>query len=85
MNQTPPPEEEGSVPVCDTIEEQLNAFTERFDALMEEAKQYGFTTVVGICAHDVLDAQGWRSLARKGNYYAALGLLDILRDEFLKQ
>lgn len=83
---TETPENENTpVPVCDSIEEQINAFAKRFDALMEEAQQYGFTTVVGICAHDVMDMQGWRSYARKGNFYAAIGMINMMLDEFTNE
>jgi hypothetical protein len=70
------------VAVADSIDELMESFAKRFNAVMEDARQYGLTTVVGICAHDVLDCQGWRSFARKGNYYAAIGMLDLMRDEF---
>lgn len=62
-------------PTCDVINEQLDAFMDRFNMLQKEALQYGITSVVLMCSHDHMDNMAMQTHAREGNWYAALGLL----------
>lgn len=78
MNVTKTPDDERSqqIETCDTIEEQINAFMERFTALAKEAEVFGFTTAIVMASHDLLDKEPQRGYVYAGNFYAAVGAME---------
>lgn len=82
MTETEGNEPEGEpVPVADTMDEQFDAFVDRYRALADEALVYGIDTVIGLCCHDRLGQQGYRAVLRRGNWFAARGLVQTMAEE----
>ena len=74
-------QERENVPVTDTMEEQFDLLAKRFAILQEEAQRYGINSVVGLCCYDYMDQQSYRSTQRRGDWFAARGLLQTMAEE----
>ena len=63
------------------LAESFDHWMERFSVLAEEARQEGYTVIVAMCTYDPLQDKSWRAYLRKGDYYAAMGLLSLVNNE----
>lgn len=61
-----------------SIEDELDAWKQKFIALGEEAALCGFTTATVLVGFDPISREAWMTHGHTGNFYEAVGGLEVL-------
>jgi hypothetical protein len=69
----------------DSPEDLTEYFNERATTLLEEMAVYGYSGVIIAAGYDPLEKNAPRIVARRGNYYTVIGLLDDAKFELQHQ
>lgn len=78
-------EEYQQTATCDTMIDQCAEFTKRISDIMQDAKQYGFSTGFVICAHDPLNKETVNNYCTAGNDFAVIGMMHSFLKSMEKQ